>query len=82
MSTLFADTGPRSLRRYDANARDHQSNSWLRPLNWPLNWLLARSEAKHQRAALRDIADDPHLLRDLGLTREEALEHASRPFWR
>jgi uncharacterized protein YjiS (DUF1127 family) len=35
-----------------------------------------------QRASLREIADDPHMLGDLGLTREEALEHANRPFWR
>jgi uncharacterized protein YjiS (DUF1127 family) len=38
-------------------------------------------ERSRQRAALRDIADDPHLLADLGLTREEALEQASQPFW-
>ena len=78
MSMPFADTGPRSPRRYDADARGHQSSSW----SGPLNWLLARSEITRQRAALGDIADDPHLLKDLGLTREEALEHASRPFWR
>jgi uncharacterized protein YjiS (DUF1127 family) len=59
-------------------AQDPQSNSWLRPLNW----LLTCSETVHQRAALRELADDPHLLRDLGLSREEALELANRPFWR
>jgi uncharacterized protein YjiS (DUF1127 family) len=47
-----------------------------------LDWWLARGEVMHQRAALREIADDPHMLKDLGLTREEALEHANRPFWR
>jgi uncharacterized protein YjiS (DUF1127 family) len=35
-----------------------------------------------QRIALREIADDPHLLGDLGLTREEALREAAEPFWR
>jgi uncharacterized protein YjiS (DUF1127 family) len=35
-----------------------------------------------QRAALRDIADDPHLLADLGLSRDEALAQANKPFWR
>jgi glutathione S-transferase len=44
------------------------------------NWLLTCSETVHQRAALRELDDDPHLLRDLGLSREEALELASRPF--
>ena len=34
------------------------------------------------REALRELADDPHLLRDLGLTREQALEEADKPFWR
>jgi uncharacterized protein YjiS (DUF1127 family) len=46
------------------------------------NWLLTCSETVHQRAALRELDDDPHLLRDLGLSREEALELANRPFWR
>jgi uncharacterized protein YjiS (DUF1127 family) len=35
-----------------------------------------------QRIALREIADDPHLLSDLGLTRDEALREAAKPFWR
>ncbi|MGY3132161.1 uncharacterized protein YjiS (DUF1127 family) [Bradyrhizobium sp. USDA 4503] len=35
-----------------------------------------------QRIALRAIADDPHLLCDLGLTREQALREVSKPFWR
>ena len=34
------------------------------------------------REALRELADDPHLLRDLGLTRDQALEEADKPFWR
>ena len=37
---------------------------------------------RRQREALRAIADDPHLLRDLGLTRQQALEEADKPFWR
>jgi uncharacterized protein YjiS (DUF1127 family) len=78
MSTLFAND--HSLSRFGPRTadHDHQSNSWLGLLD---RWL-ARSEVMHQRAALREIADDPHMLRDLGLTREEALEHANRPFWR
>jgi uncharacterized protein YjiS (DUF1127 family) len=32
--------------------------------------------------ALRGIADDPHLPGDLGLTREQALREAAKPFWR
>jgi len=37
---------------------------------------------RREREALRALADDAHLLRDLGLTREQALEEADKPFWR
>jgi len=47
-------------------------------------WRAVRRQfaGRNQREALRAIADDPHLLRDLGLTREQALEEADKPFWR
>jgi uncharacterized protein YjiS (DUF1127 family) len=35
-----------------------------------------------QRSALRDLADEGRLLRDVGLTRHQALHEASKPFWR
>jgi uncharacterized protein YjiS (DUF1127 family) len=37
-----------------------------------------------QRRALREIAesDDRHLLRDIGVTREEAFREADKWFWR
>ena len=61
--------------------RGHQSCSGtsppVRPPRW-WSWL----DRPLQRIALREIADDPHLLGDLGLTREEALREAARPFWR
>jgi uncharacterized protein YjiS (DUF1127 family) len=34
------------------------------------------------RTALRDLAEDKHLLDDLGLTRDQALEEVAKPFWR
>ena len=80
MSTHFSDTYSLRLdRRRRAIARD-QSSSWL---GWaaPLNEWLRWSERCRQRAALRDLADDQHLLNDLGLTRQEALDGANRPFW-
>jgi uncharacterized protein YjiS (DUF1127 family) len=42
---------------------------------------IARSR---QRQALREIAerDDFHLLKDIGVSREEALREADKPFWR
>ncbi len=59
----------------------HQSSSGRlradrRPGWW--GWL----DRPFQRIALRDIADNPHLLRDIGLTRDEALREATKPFWR
>jgi uncharacterized protein YjiS (DUF1127 family) len=30
---------------------------------------------------LRDLADDPHLLKDIGVSREEALKEAKRLVW-
>ena len=59
----------------------HQSSSGKqRTVHWPgwWNWL----DRPFQRIALRDIADNPHLLNDIGLTRDEALREATRPFWR
>ncbi|WP_407179172.1 hypothetical protein [Bradyrhizobium sp. STM 3562] len=59
------------------NSQGHQRNSWrLRLAKW-----LSCSERMHQRADLRAIADDPHLLADLGITRDEALEQGNAPFW-
>jgi uncharacterized protein YjiS (DUF1127 family) len=44
--------------------------------HWRLRW------ARHrQRSVLRDLADDPHLLEDIGVTREAALNEAERPAW-
>jgi uncharacterized protein YjiS (DUF1127 family) len=42
---------------------------------------VARSQ---QRRALREIAErtDDHLLKDIGVSREEALREADKPFWR
>ena len=37
-----------------------------------------------QRRALREISErsDLHLLKDIGVTQEEALREADKPFWR
>jgi uncharacterized protein YjiS (DUF1127 family) len=42
---------------------------------------LARSR---QRRALREIAErnDFHLLKDIGVSQEEALQETDKPFWR
>ena len=41
-------------------------------------WIVRRG----QRKALRYLAQDDRLLRDIGLTREQALREADKPFWR
>ena len=82
MSITLTDT--RSIppvQAADQTTPLHQSSSGTsppvgRPRWW--NWL----DRPLQRIALREIADDPHLLRDLGLTRDEALREAAKPFWR
>ena len=35
-----------------------------------------------QRKALRELAEEGRLLSDIGLTREQALSEAAKPFWR
>ncbi|MCP3470999.1 DUF1127 domain-containing protein [Bradyrhizobium sp. CCGUVB1N3] len=59
----------------------HQENWGTRvSLGWRRFCLM---RARHrQRKALRDLADDPHLLSDIGVTREQALQEADKPFWR
>ena len=82
MSTFLTD--PYSfpaIRTGDPPARGHQPNSepttaiqWHRWFGW--------AERRRQRIALRELADDKHFLNDLGLTREQALHEAAKPFWR
>jgi uncharacterized protein YjiS (DUF1127 family) len=86
MSTYFSDASSSSERRHPSPpASQHQSNSWLRLCNKLLRW----AERSRLRATYRDLADDPHLLKDLGLSRQdlglshrEAMEEADKPFWR
>jgi len=58
----------------------HQKN-WEAVLTQSWRWW-RRLRARHdQRRALRDLADDPHLLADIGVTREQALEEAGKSFF-
>jgi uncharacterized protein YjiS (DUF1127 family) len=66
----------------DPTTRLHQSSSRTSPpirLRGWWSWWFAQQD---ERIALRKIADDSHLLNDLGLTRDEALREATNPFWR
>ena len=79
MSTYFGDASSSTERRHRSQpARQYQSNSWLRLFDKLRRW----TERSRRRTAFRDLADDPHLLNDIGLTRREAMEEADKPFWR
>lgn len=70
MLTLIARPAPQGSQLHQRNWGADSTRGWRR---WGLRW------ARHsQRRLLRDLADDPHLLADIGVTREEALEEAGR----
>ena len=77
MSTPFSITNSLRLTRQRATVDRHQYSSWR---GWALlNKCLRWSERSRQRADLRDLNE--HLLKDIGITRQQALEAANRPFW-
>jgi uncharacterized protein YjiS (DUF1127 family) len=47
-----------------------------------LQVLIFWRERRRQRAALAALAEDVHLLDDVGLSRAQALGEAGKPFWR
>lgn len=82
MPLLLTDTmSMPPVQAADPAAPLHQSSSGTpdtaRPPGW-LRWI----DRPLQRIALREIADDPRLLNDLGISREQALREAAKPFWR
>jgi uncharacterized protein YjiS (DUF1127 family) len=67
-----------SIRRSD---KEQRATGWAVAVCRTVAGWLARS---HQRRALREIAatNDFHLLKDIGVSQEEALREAEKPFWR
>jgi uncharacterized protein YjiS (DUF1127 family) len=52
------------------------ADGWLRTLEV---WI----DRSHQRRQLGELAElNDYLLRDIGVSREEALREAAKPFWR
>ena len=47
-----------------------------------LNAVAAWIVRSGQRRALHELAQEGRLLADIGLTREQALDEAAKPFWR
>jgi|HubBroStandDraft_4_1064222.scaffolds.fasta_scaffold1170113_1 uncharacterized protein YjiS (DUF1127 family) len=63
----------------------YRSGQCLRYVVGSLRRMIGRWVTRsRQRRALREIAesDDRHLLRDIGVTREEAFREADKWFWR
>lgn len=89
MSTLITD--PFSLPFTPADdppTRLHQSDSEPGPAIGWRGWS-GWAARRRLRGALRELAEDKHLLADIGLTREDiglpreqALEEAAKLFWR
>ena len=62
-------------------AQRHQEN-FGRAIHYPWPGWLGLWERQLQRKALRELADDPHMLDDLGLRRRQVVEEGEKPFWR
>ena len=82
MSTLiahwlsFRDVAPSALSRSKARISGFIAGTRSTVGRW--------SARSRQRQALREIAerDDLHLLKDIGVSREEAFREADKAFWR
>jgi uncharacterized protein YjiS (DUF1127 family) len=82
MSTPFnMATSVPLIRREPRAAEDHQSSSWGALATMLRLWSNCAGRAK-QRDALMDLVENKHLLRDIGLTRDEALDEVNKPFWK
>ncbi len=80
MSTPFGISDYLRGTRHRPAIGSHQFSSWPGWTGLLGEWS-RRSERNRQRAALRDLVDNQHLLDDLGLTRQQALGEGDRPFW-
>jgi uncharacterized protein YjiS (DUF1127 family) len=81
MSTLITDPFSFPFIPADPPVRLHQSDSGPGPAIGWRGWS-AWAARRRLRGALRELSEDKHLLADIGLTREQALEEAAKPFWR
>ena len=82
MSTILADTSDLTLVPQSGPAgRLPQKHSWPR-LTAVLHAIRVWTARRSQRDALGELAEDKHLLADIGLTRDRALSEAAKPFWR
>jgi uncharacterized protein YjiS (DUF1127 family) len=81
MSTVFGATASfRLTGPPSAGLARPQWNSWGAFAPWRV--IRVWAERRCQRRTLGELADEPHLLDDIGLTRAQALDEAAKPFWR
>ena len=78
MSILSLPDARVSIRR---SGREQRAAGWAVAARRTVTRWIRHSR---QRRALREIAEsnDFHLLKDIGVSREEALREAEKPFWR
>jgi uncharacterized protein YjiS (DUF1127 family) len=72
--------GPALAARHPADAAFPEMPT--SPLNACFNTVAAWIVRSAQRTALRGLAQEGRLLSDIGITREQALSEATKPFWR
>ena len=71
-----------SARASAARARYGRPLEGHSALRTPLKMLGVWFARSSQRRALRELALDRHLMRDIGLDHEQVLREAAKPFWR
>jgi uncharacterized protein YjiS (DUF1127 family) len=69
-----------SADRLDTRSPVQQFSSWhsIGFCQLILSW----HRRRRQRRTLRELIDQSHILKDIGLSREQALQEAAKPFWR
>ena len=77
MPSQLAERSAASAARPVGNPLSDRDSILRRPLRTVGTWLVRAVE----RRALRELAQEGHLLSDIGLSREQALREASKPFW-
>ena len=78
MQSQLAERSAANAARPPESLLSDRHSNLRRPLRTVGAWLVRAVE----RRALRELAQEAHLLSDIGLSREQALREASKPFWR
>jgi uncharacterized protein YjiS (DUF1127 family) len=71
-----------SARTSAAGARYGRPQEYQSAPRSPLSMLGIWLTRSSQRRVLRELAQDRHLMSDIGLDPEQALREATKPFWR